>query len=1297
MASNFLRLTLIGRDQSASSTVDALTRRIRIAGATISQIGDKVSGAGKSLSIGVTAPLAGIAALGIKTEADFSRQMAQVAVATNAPKASLKGLSDYALEMGAKTTFSAGEAAGAMLNLAKGGFTPAQIKGGALAATMNLAAAGGLDLSDAAVDVVSSMNTFNVKAKDAGTITDALAGAANASSADVSDLAMALSQGGAAARATKQSLADTAGMLGLLADNGIKGSDAGTSVKTFLLNLVPSSKAAATQMKDLGLKFSDANGRIDKLPAVAAKLQSAFKGMGDDQRIAAEKTMFGTDAFRAAEALYQSGPAKLKSYADAARAHGNAEKMAAAQMSGTAGAMESMRGSLETAALTIGQNLAPEVMRLSKVVTDLANWFSGLDDQTRSNIVTFALVAAAIGPVLFGTGKLISGVGSTVTMFANARTAATNFALGLRSASAASSAATGLAGTIGGAVRTVVTGFASGTAAAARWAASTAAAGASAAASAVATSARVVGSLVAQGAAYVASAARAAASTAAQVAVRGAQLAMAAATGIATAAQWLLNAAMTANPIGIVVVAIAALVAGLIWFFTQTKLGQGLVAGAFKGISVAFKWVQDAAATVFGWIGKNWPLLLAILTGPIGLAVLFVVNHWGQIQAATAAAFAAVRSAVSGAIAAVVGFVVGGVSNLVGRWIAGWNLVMSVVSSANAQIVAVVSGLVGDVIAFLTGLPGKAVAAFGKANQILLAVGKDMVNGLVNGISGAVGGVISTVSNMISSVIGTAKKGLDEHSPSKVFHRIGLWLTQGFRNGIAGGAEEVKSTMQSLVAKIVDLPKKAFAKSGVDKSALVKSLEVDTAALVKLARTRDRLAKSLAVAQDNLKGAIQDRNDYRANVTSSAIGGGDVASAFTTAKSDASDAASRASDLQSKIDDLDSSVSDSDADRGMLADKLAQAEAKRQAAIDAATAAQNAPADSGTSRDANKVDDAVGALTSAERTSKLKAAASQQQAADNAIAQLTKQLREFDQKVADYSADRADLVSQMNSANAKAKSSPVSILVENLKAQVGKVTQFRTLLTQLKAQGLDDTTYGQLVGAGVDQGLTTAQALAADGSGAVAQISALQTQLAAASDRLGATTSAQLYQAGVDSARALRDSLEGQVIAVTGAMGVVQQGIATSVAKLGIDTSGLMRQAGRDIADGLNVGLKDRQKALDKTLADIGGRMEKVLRKKTETHSPSRMSWGIADDWMAGLGGGLQAGIPRLNRIVSGLIPSDGYSSPKMAVAATGGGGWGPSASSSTAPTLHIENFHAGGLSADEVAAAWAWKSRWPS
>jgi TP901 family phage tail tape measure protein len=280
-------------------------------------IGKQMQSVGMSLSTKVTLPLALMGAASLRTAADFEVAMAQVGVATDTPVAGLKNLTDLAKQLGADTIFSANEAAQAMLELAKAGINPAQIEAGALSNTLNLAAASGMGLAESAVIMSAGMNTFNLSAKDSTSIVDALAGAANASAADVADIAMALQQTGQQAVASGLTIQETTAALAAFADAGVRGSDAGTSFKTFLQRLNPVSKEAAKTMKSLGIEFFDTEGNMKDLTQIAGEVQKGFKGLTQEQRLAAMQTIFGSDALRAANILYEEGSDGITKYIDA--------------------------------------------------------------------------------------------------------------------------------------------------------------------------------------------------------------------------------------------------------------------------------------------------------------------------------------------------------------------------------------------------------------------------------------------------------------------------------------------------------------------------------------------------------------------------------------------------------------------------------------------------------------------------------------------------------------------------------------------------------------------------------------------------------------------------------------------------------------------------------------------------------------------------------------------------------------------------------------------------------------------
>ena len=373
-------------------------------GAATKALGEGITDLGSSMTLGLTVPIVAAGGAAISVAANFDDAMSQVQGALGDASADMDGLRTLALQLGADTVFSATESAQAMVELAKGGLTEADIKGGALAASMDLAAAGQLNLADAAETTVQMMGSFGLGAGDATRIANALAGAANASSADVSDLTQAMSQCSAQASLAGWSLEDTAAALALCADHGVMGSDAGTSLKTMLQRLSAPTDQAADAMEAYGLEVRDSNGKMKDITGIADELTGKLGTLSDAERDAALQTIFGSDASRAAAILMQSGSEGLQKTNDATAA----ETMANAQKGELSWALENMGGAIESASIAFGSALAPAITAVAGVIGNVAEAFASLPSGAQTAIAVVLALVAAVGPLLVVFGSVVA-------------------------------------------------------------------------------------------------------------------------------------------------------------------------------------------------------------------------------------------------------------------------------------------------------------------------------------------------------------------------------------------------------------------------------------------------------------------------------------------------------------------------------------------------------------------------------------------------------------------------------------------------------------------------------------------------------------------------------------------------------------------------------------------------------------------------------------------------------------------------------------------------------------------------
>ena len=365
--------------------------------------------------IGRAATIGGLAigaavAFSAKAYMDFEASMSKVAAVANATAKEQEALSRAAIKAGQDTVFSATQAAEAQAELVKAGVSVSDVLGGALTGSLDLAAAGSIGLAQSAEIAAQAMNIFNLEGADVGHIADVLTAGANKSAAGVDDLGMALQQGGLVAKQTGLSLEETVGTLSAFADNALKGSDAGTSLKTMLQRLNPTSTEAANLMDELGLRAYDSQGNFIGLAEYAGKLQTALSGMTAEQRNATLATLFGSDAVRGANVLYEQGAAGMQRYIAAVDDQGAAARMAARQTDNLKGDLESLKGTLESAFINAGSGGNDGLRSIVQTLQSIIDKFNELSPSAQANIVKLAAVSAAALLVAAGGIKATTSI-----------------------------------------------------------------------------------------------------------------------------------------------------------------------------------------------------------------------------------------------------------------------------------------------------------------------------------------------------------------------------------------------------------------------------------------------------------------------------------------------------------------------------------------------------------------------------------------------------------------------------------------------------------------------------------------------------------------------------------------------------------------------------------------------------------------------------------------------------------------------------------------------------------------------
>ena len=458
--------------EEAASTSVALAK-IDEAGKKIEAFGDSVTGVGQKI-MPASLAVAGLGTAAVKTAADFDESMSKVAAVSGATGDDLDALREKAREMGAKTKFSASEAADAMNYMAMAGWKTEDMLSG-IEGIMNLAAASGEDLAATSDIVTDALTAFGLSAQDSGHFADILAAASSNANTNVSMMGETFKYCAPIAGALGFSAEDTAQAIGLMANAGIKGSQAGTALRTIMNNLTGEIILSGKALGDVTIATTNADGSMRDLSDILADCRGAFSQLSESEQAAAAEALVGKNAMSGFLALMNAGEGDIEKLSSAIDScsdtfvktvdgaiipmsqaleegidwveeyNGVAEQMAAVMQDNLGGQLTILKSQLQELAISFGEMLMPAIRAIVSKIQVFVDKLNGMSESQRKAILTIGLIVAALGPLLVIIGTLISKVGAAMQGFVK-------LATGVKKLGVAVKAGTGVFGKLGAAL-----------------------------------------------------------------------------------------------------------------------------------------------------------------------------------------------------------------------------------------------------------------------------------------------------------------------------------------------------------------------------------------------------------------------------------------------------------------------------------------------------------------------------------------------------------------------------------------------------------------------------------------------------------------------------------------------------------------------------------------------------------------------------------------------------------------------------------------------------------------------------
>lgn len=410
--------------KSALSDLKVFQDRTASATDKTTALSSAMTSVGKTLTKSVTLPLVGIGTAAVATTAKFDSSMSNLQAISGATGTEIDSLRDKAKEMGAKTKFSASEAADAFTYMAMAGWKTGDMLDG-IEGIMNLAAASGEDLASTSDIVTDALTAFGLSASDSGHFADVLAAASNNANTNVSMLGESFKYVAPVAGALGYSVEDVSVALGLMANSGIKASQAGTSLRSSLTRMLKPTKTMTSYMQQLGIMTQDGvvtamvntDGSMKPLSETMTILRDKFKGLTKAQQAEYAAAIFGQESMAGMLAIINASDKDFDKLTESINnAGGTAQNMADTQLNNLSGQLTILKSTLESIAISIGEILMPYVRDFVSGLQSVAEWLNNASDSQKRFAVAVAAIAAAIGPILLIGGKIAGAIANLMKL-----------------------------------------------------------------------------------------------------------------------------------------------------------------------------------------------------------------------------------------------------------------------------------------------------------------------------------------------------------------------------------------------------------------------------------------------------------------------------------------------------------------------------------------------------------------------------------------------------------------------------------------------------------------------------------------------------------------------------------------------------------------------------------------------------------------------------------------------------------------------------------------------------------------